>query len=365
MRCSFYLSNCLKLWIINHGTFDGIEKSKVSKRLKEEFAESKLSRIEDFLYGAIGYKDDQNMTSSKRAFKRKEVIMNLNSNKYWIDEARKLGFDRTSKVVENFEYLEVLGIRKISGVKTSKYSFKGFNKFVEENSSLVDLFCIGADEIKTCLTMNGTSLKFKDFKSALKSDSYLDFIKKKKSIGFESEDLLAIKSSNSIKLVNKTLYLPNEMIKMYSKGFILECLLYAYTISANVVPVQYKSLIEDLLEKVLNPFYISSTDFLYLMDLSYMLGKSIKYILEQFNHKIPEIDEMIDKTHGLYIYDSSNNSVSYIPDSCKDSVAIPCVFNLQRFIMLANSKLYSDIVYSKGIPLLNGRVIDGSVFGGR
>lgn len=364
MRCSFFLSNCLKLWIINHGTFDGIEKSKISKRLKEEFIESKLSKLEDFMYASIGYKDDQNMTSSGRAFKRKEVILNLNSNKYWIEQAKKLGLDRTSKVVEYFEYLEVLGIRKVSGVKTSKYSFKGFNKFIEENGSLVDLFCIGADEIETCLTMNGTCLKFKDFKSALKSDNYSDFIKKKKSIGFESENLLEIKSSSSIKLVNKTLYMPNDIIKMYSKGFILECLLYAYTISANVIPVQYKSLVEDLLGKVLNPFFISSTDFLYLMDLSYMIGKTIKDVLKQFNYKIPDIDEMIEKTHGIYIY-STNNSVSYIPDSCKESVAVPCVFSLEKFVLLANSKLYSNIVYNKGIPLLNGRVVDGSVFGGK
>ncbi|MNN39577.1 hypothetical protein D3C81_1536220 [compost metagenome] len=50
-------------------------------------------------------------------------------------------------------------------------------------------------------------------------------------------------------------------------------------------------------------------------------------------------------------------TMSYLPETLKDTGALPCYFNLETFVNLVNSRKYSNIIYNNGIPYLNGNMV--------
>lgn len=358
---SFYLKQCLRVWFIHKGTLEGVEKSIIGARLKEEFKGSRNKSLSDFIYKSLGYKDDSFLTATSRFNLRKEIMLNINNQDYWKSKKEDLGAKRTSEVIEEFERLNVigLGMERISN-KTSEVSFKGLNRFVKLNKELVDLFCSSYSMFNSSLvTKEGSSVSFSDLRKTLGCSSYREFVKLKTKFQINPIDCFNLIESSSIFIDDEGLHLPSSE---HQNDFICECLLFLICLGATYETLDYYKYFNSFIPTLVDIFSVSDKNFTYLVDLSFLTGKTLNELCNVYGFNVEDLEYMIKKTQGVYttqLDPETDLKIRYLPSTSEDPLAIASTFSLDKFILLINSGMNLDIIYQNGIPHLDGVMLNG------
>lgn len=349
---SYFLKNYLKLWFLKYGSFSNVNNSSVYELLEREFMESKFTSLYDFTFNCIGYQNDYNLSPYKRYIMRRESMENISNPSYWKDQSSKLNEGRTSEVVENFKYLEVQGLGKeFISVQSSKYYFPNFLNFVNDNKELVDVFCKSTDLLDSRLALgSGEVVKVSTLLKYLVCTSSKDFEKKAKKLGIDFSTMFNLIASPSIKVTSKAVFLPKKVLAEYDAKFIQKCLIYSAIMKCDLIPLTLMDHFVNYLPKCLNLFDLGTNDYLSILDLGFMIGKPVNELLNVISFNLPDPEEMISLSRGIYIM--NGNTVNYIPQTLVDSVASSCVIGAEDFCNLVNHDSLSEIIYKKGIPYL-------------
>lgn len=343
---------------------EGVEKSVIGKRIEQEFKNSRIKSLSDFIYKTLGYKDDNFLTASSRFHLRKEIMLNINNEKYWEKQREELKVKRTSEVIEELERLDVvgLGMERVSN-KTSEISFKGYNRFIKSNKELINLFCSSYKMFNSNLvTREGVTLSFKELREMLRCNSYKEFTNLKNKYRINPVDCFHLVQSNSIFIDDEGIHLPKSE---HQSDFICECLLFTICLGATYETIDYYKYFNSLIPTLIDIFDISDKNFSYLVDLSHLTGKTLNELYNLYGFNIEELEYMIKKTQGIYTTQVNSDStllIRYLPSTVNDSLAIAATFPLDRFLLLINSGLNLDIVYQDGFPYLDGVKLSGGEF---
>lgn len=346
-----YVMNYLRLLYFRDGNFNKIlDTDKFSK----EFSESKFTNKLDFFYDCIGYQDDNNLTPTKRRNKRKEIMENIASAEYLKSEAESNGFDRTSKLVESYQYADVLGLgQEYVSLRSNKYSFMGLSNFIEKNKELIDVFIKGASTVNTNYSTESGVVILSSLCASLCSSSYREFLKVIKQNNIDFDNMLEVRVGKDSAFRGNSLVVKKSVLDKYGKHDLIQLLVYCYTIRADIVPLRIITFFKNYLGEYHNLFTMGNKDYLYLLDICYMCGKTGNELLETIGQTIPELSLMEDKTGTIYILDFNSKSLKFIPRDTSIDRTMPCELDVDSFTSCVNRNLISQIVYKNRLPYLN------------
>lgn len=357
-----FIKNFIRWYYFQNGTLDGLEDTEFGNEITKEInSHKKLSR-EEILCRALGYQKDSNLTALDRFTQSKEIAENLNNNRFWDSKAKELGVNRTSKVVEYFEELKVLGPGVIStSLITCDYTFKGFYSFILKCKDLVDIFCEGAQYLDSALIgPNGKSLSYKDFASLFPNKTYKCFKEILSQIEIKPNRIIPFrKVGKVITFTNDYLEVPKSYIQDMSNDFVCECLLYAFLIRADKINPIYFGQAEALCAKLNNPFCLSDLDVTNLISIANSSGLTVRELASCFEIVLPKWEDCIEKTNGLYklcyakdVDDNIVKIIYYEPANAVGSTIVPVGTALEDFVYIINNGV--SISYSEGVPYVNG-----------
>lgn len=342
------------MWFIKNGSFSKIEESIIFDRIKKEYNQSNLLSLNDFLFNCLGFRNDVNMSPFSRFKERKTIMENIENPKFWVDKSKEMGTKRTSEVVDILKYLEVQGLGKDDiSIQSSKFYIANFQDFVQNNKELIEVFCSGHILLNTRY-LNGDSeaVSVKEIIEMLVSSSAKEFERKCKSAKLDFSKLLNVKSSSKIKINGNTLFIPEHVIDKYGISQTIKFLIFSVTINADKLPIASIDSFMKYLPKFLDLFTIGDEDFLRLLDLGFMSKKTVEELLQLVGIKIPDLDEMIKLTRGIYLL--SNNSVHYIPKHLDLERAMCCKFTAINFCEYVGREILTEIIYRDSMPFLGG-----------
>lgn len=357
-----FIKNFIRWYYFQNGTFNGLEATEFNEEIEKEVKSSKCSSREEFLCRALGYCKDSNLSALDRFNQSKEISENLNDNSFWDNKAREIGVNRTSKVVEYFEDLKVLGPGIINtSPMTCEYVFKGFYDFLMKCGDLVNIFCDGAEYFDTNLVkQDGTVLKYNEFCSLFPNKTYDCFKEVLNQIGKRPSEIIPFrKVGRVITFTNNYLEVPKSYIHNMSNDFVCECLLYAYLIHADQINPFYYAQANSLCSKLQNPFMISDLDSTNLISIAHSSNLTVRQLASCFGTVLPKWEDCLEKTNGLYKMNyilCENNQIEkiiyYIPSNAKGNTLVPMGASLEDFVYIINNGV--PVSYDKGIPYVNG-----------
>lgn len=357
-----YLKAYVRWYFYENGNFNNLPK-KIVKEVSDEATKKRIS-VDELLYRTLGYKKDSNLSSLQRFKLSKEVSENLFNKFYWIDKAKEMGVERTSKVVEKLSELGVLGVGAVNtSAMTCPYVFSGFYNFLVNHKELVDVFCKGADFIESPLCANDRHLTYKELKDSVFIDKTYDgFCDTLKRIGIEDPKVLLKINKRGSKVIFTTqcLNVPSKMIKNESLSFVSTCLIYAYLINADKISPYMFNQAYKACQCLRNPFIITDEQSTDLLSISYNSGMTVSEIALCYGIVLPKMSECLELSDGLftrvtYSLPNGNNCIDiiyYLPSYSKGIKDFPTKIVLDDFMFLLQKNL--EVEFRDGVPYVNG-----------
>lgn len=348
------LKSFLRLWFMKYNSFSNVNKSSMGAVLTSEFNKSEFTNIYDFTFNCIGYERDENLSPYHRYMKRREIMENISDSSYWKSQARELGVVHTSEVVDVFKHLNVQGLgQEYVSIQSNSYHLPYLPKFLEENEELVKVFCSGVDVLNTRLFFeSGKPVPAAQLVKKLNCTSSKEFEKKCKELKLNFSKVFNLVPSSAIKVCGNRVYLHKETIAKYGEETIQKFLVYSAVMKSDRIPINYSNLFVNYITKTFDVFNLSDVDYLYLLDLGFLLGLPVGSLLNVVGFEIPDIEDMLKKSNGIYMLKYPD--VTYIPKSLSDDTAVPCCIDLDTFCDLFSHNNLSEIIYNNGLPYLNG-----------
>lgn len=349
---NFFTSCYLRVYFCYHGNFNNFHKSPYFDYFKK-LADKEIVPLQEILYRALGYESDCNLTSQKRFELRKEISMNIDNQEFWKSKYKPLGVERTSQVVDYYSSLNVIGLgTEFSSVKLNNRSYKGFDLFLENEKEMVDIFCKAASIIVSNIYSDGNPLTVEDLIPYFDVESKEAYDECKQKLGITAKDVFVLNFINRdmIYVENSIMYVPKKKLEIYSKEFLQESLFYAYLNRSNIIPINHAMYYDKIVKYLPKLFTISDVLFQYLVDLSHMTRLSIREIYRMEGLDLPDPDEMLKLSHGVFL--PLDGCIDYVPEDVKGKItkAVPCRITDSTFLEIVNKKLYKDIVYQRGVP---------------
>lgn len=351
---NFFLKNFLKLWFIKYGSLANIDKSCVHDLLMREFNKSTFEDLHDFTFNCVGYVNDSNLSPSNRFKLRTEIMKNVDNPVFWNDNAEKYKVKHTSEVVEIFKYLKVQGLGKeYVSRQSSELYFPRFQQFLDDNDKLMRVFCAGACLIETNYhNASGEPIMLSSIIQSLLCSSSDQFTKLSKKIKLDFSRVLNLVPSTTTKITPKQIFVRKEVLDKYGVETTSKFLIYTAVMKCDKVPLDFLNLYYSYIVKVVTLFTLSDRDFLYLIDLGTLIGKPISELVNYIGYKIPDLNDMVKTTGGIYLVNGSK--VSFIPETATGAKLLPCSIELDDFADLVNKGTITEISYNDGLPYLNG-----------
>ena len=351
MDLNKYTENYLKLLYFREGSFD---KVLANNKFEDEFKKSKFSSKIDFLCNCIGYSNDDNLSSSQRRDKRKELMENFSSPDYLRKEANSQNLSRTSKLVDSYLFMDVAGLgQEYVSQRSNKYSFIGLSNFINENKDLIKIFCDGAKIMDSNYAReDGTNYKVCEIANLMKSNSYKNFLKIAKSLKLDFSAILNVSASGECVYRDNVLNVPKNLLIQYTLEDLVRNLIYCYTIYADLVPLGIITFFKNYVEDFPNLFKMPTNMYLYLIDICYMCNCTGEVLLNRLGFSIPYLEDMENETSAIYLVNPNTNKVQFIPRCTTESNVFPCELSAEGFANCVNRELLNQINYVDGLPYL-------------
>lgn len=353
----------IRWYFYEYGDFYNFEKTDVFEEVEKEAKKKKVS-VNELLCKALGFKKDSNLSSEQRFDLATEIAENLKNEKFWIEKAREFGVARTSKVVERFSDLGVLGPGVMNtSPKTCPYVFDGFNSFLNDYKDIIDVFCAGADFLESPLSSQNDRLTYYDLKDSVFVDkTYEGFKATLNKLGLKSARSLLNLTIGGKKIVmtSQGLNVPPKTFKGVNFDFACDCIFYAYLISADKISPFYFKQAKILSEALRVPFTMTDKQSADLVCLSFCSGLTVSEIGACFGVVLPKLSESLRTTDGLFskvTYSVKGSSetldlVYYLPSYSKGVKDIPTKILLSDFVFLLQKNL--EVTYQDSVPYVNG-----------
>lgn len=337
------LDNLIRLYYLNHGSFDGIEKSNFLRNHHYE---------ENELYEVLGYQSPNSELTAKEVYEgRKDFVINSYNPSYKKSLMRKLNAKNNSELVDILMSKGFLGVERKHISTLGEFKNCGVpSKFINQKIS----YALTLLEFKlNSMTYNGNSLLSYRSEILLCSPSEVLGTINRFNINLDDLFLVRFHEQNSAFISDNVLYI--SPIEGFSEEEVRSILFNCYLLGLPKVPLYLKKI---FLESVPGGISLFNLDSVHnLIDISNICKCSVKELLNSFGFNLPDPEEMFSTCFGYYSYSSGKVWYSNArSNSFYD-------FTLEEFVeMISNNSIQSfDIDLSLALRDVQAYTDSGSL----
>ena len=296
--------NLIRLYYLNHGTFEGIERANFMIGLNLTLND---------LYEILGYVSSSDQITPSEVYKgREEFVLNSYNSNYKNSLMYKFKAKDNSELIDILMYKGFLGLERKHISTLGEFRNCGVpSKFVNQKVS----YALSILESKLNQTyIDGKSILSYRLKLLYRNPQ--DVLKTIDEFNLDLDRVFKVKyhDKNTSYIEDGVLYISE--VNGYSETQCRDIMFRCYLLGLPNVPLYLRSVYIDSIPGCLSLFDLASIH--NMIDISNMCGCTVKQLLNSFGFNVPDPEEMYSKTGGYYsiymdsVYYSNPNSELFL-----------------------------------------------------
>lgn len=278
--------NLIRLYYLNHGTFEGIERANF-------MANSNYTSND--LYEILGYVSSSDQITPSEVYKgREEFVLNSYNSSYKNSLMSKFKAKDNSELIDILMYKGFLGLERKHISTLGEFRSCGVpSKFVNQKVS----YALSILESKLNHTyVDGKSILSYRLKLLYRNPQ--DVLKTIDEFNLDLDRVFKVRyhDKNTSYIEDGVLYISE--VQGYTESQCRDIMFRCYLLGLPNIPLYLRGVYIDSIPGCLSLFDLNSIH--NMIDISNMCGCTVKHLLNSFGFNIPDPEEMYSKTGGYY-----------------------------------------------------------------